>query len=33
MASLPSSVSTTPHRLVSLANLLRVHLVPLSYVA
>ena len=30
MASLPSSVSATPHSLVSSANLLRVHSVPLS---
>ena len=30
MASLPSSVSTIPHSLVSLANLLRVHSISLS---
>jgi len=30
MASLPSNVSTMPHRLVSMANLMKVHSVPLS---
>jgi len=30
MASLPSSVSTAPHPLVSLVNLPRVHAIPLS---
>jgi len=30
MPSLPSSVSATPHSLVSLGNLLKVHSIPLS---